>query len=429
MTFQVLIAFAVASAAAALILVVLMMVRSDLKGPSDEGFSLYKNSRFRDCAARTAEGFNCTDAMIRSGLIRDRGEGMLRYGHLESYMGKDEAENRQWCDLVGCLGDYQVVPSVPAPDATSSSILFIWYDVAMIAFLIFNFLKGQYDFEFHLKEDCTERGVMLWAGAVTSIISMLWWWVDVFRMIGSPHIAHSLSPLNWITTWRTAHAFHWHPIACYFHDKRKLHKIIWWGLLVVAAVQFGVSIFIFSQAAKVATTDILWYQFLEDDFLPGRGGLCSAADVHDASYIFQLAANGLGLEPDIPIVDSRDDVAEKLSIFVLLTLSTAPEVFAIIFLWCRSRRTPEGLVGSKTLMRILNFFNVALASVALALITARGLRTSIIFLQSANREAGFAIDHDCMTVHVGTSVWRQNLDIESGPEPVRIIRGLLNVGL
>ncbi|KAH6677874.1 hypothetical protein F5X68DRAFT_234950 [Plectosphaerella plurivora] len=200
---------------------------------NDKDYSLYKNSRFAECVDLNADSnLNCTSRYNLIFKARYSNATRISWDQFPS-----DGDANAWCELVGYLQDYQVLPSLPKPGAIVPSILFMWLGYSIsAAFSIYGEIKST-DFETHMPENCPESGYIMWASTLGSLVMMIWWWIVFARIGTSPAAAYSASPLSWITTWTMANAFSKHPIYCVFHRRRRLQRIIWALLSIMAFAQ------------------------------------------------------------------------------------------------------------------------------------------------------------------------------------------------
>lgn len=397
------------------VFVIIFSVRSSLVGTETEGFSLYKNSRFEECAAQNEDNhLNCT-SIVGSDFNTTQVE-ISRFGYLS------ESDTHSWCEFVGCLKDYQVVPSVPAPEAATSSILFMCVGIVLATIFVFYALVKQYNFEPHEGERCPESGIGIWLGVVASFCTMIWWWVSVAQIRGSPLAANDVSHINWATTWAAAQTFQHHPISCQFFGKPTQQKIIWIGLLVMAAAQLGVSSYIL-WLSHTHFPSAPFYEFREEEFASSPGGpsTCSATEVGSLSHLFQYHVLGetVGIEYNRMFLRAFEFSGFLLGLIIdacyfLPAIAKGP--FAHRASLRRHGLVNRGFVWSGGL------------AVTCVLATYIAMRTSIFYLKHADREAPLVMDHSCRVVHVGLSGWRHYLDLQDHSRGTKIVKGLFNIG-
>ncbi|KAF9874775.1 proline oxidase [Colletotrichum karsti] len=419
-TVEVLLGLSIVGGIAVLAFVIIFLVQADSVGPGDEGFSLYKNSRFEECAARNVDHINCTSYLERKRLLPSVDN--LRYHNttvFSFFPWNNKADTLLWCDIVGCLSDYQVVPAIPAPEATTSSALFTWLGLTEVWIITsYAFLKT-FGFEPHLPQDCHERVTWMWVGTIGSVLTMIWWWIDVFRMSGSPLAAYGMSYFNWVATWRAAQSFNCHPVSCAFHHRPMLRNLLWRVVFTAAVAQLGATIYIvyLSQRRFPQST---FYQFLEDEYTntPGGASPCTAAEIRDNPFLFRYWTLGNGT------TDFHESAAAAS--FTVLGVVTIFEMIAVAWRMFRKKRLDHGFSGIAIFGALFRAF--ALVG-SFCLFGYLAIRSSIFFLQTANGEAPFVIDHTCMVIHVGMSAWRHFLDVEVENMGYKVAKGLLNVGL
>ncbi|KAH6693802.1 hypothetical protein F5X68DRAFT_228211 [Plectosphaerella plurivora] len=402
----------------AVALVLIFLAKSDLSKQGDEGFSLYKNSRFEECAGRSVDQATCTSIMKDWGLLPDDDwESANQTVGVDLVPWGSNRDTEAWCNIAGCLSDFQVVPSVPMPTATTSSALFVWIAVIQIlAFTTYSFIK-QVDFKPHAPSDCTAKTRWMWLGIITTLLSGAWWHLDVHNMEHPPaRTSYGMSPLVCFMTWQAAQAFISHPLSCALHRWPTFRNVSRTVLSLGVLGQLGGIPIILLQTI-FCFEHTRFYGFLEDEYTSTpRASSCTAAEIQANCDLFQYRNLGTGHE-------LRSFAAMKAVSFAILTIIALPEMLIAIWNHITSRNFRPGASFARKSAKL----NLLLSFALLGMTTFCAVRSSIFFLQTAKGEAPLVVDFGCRVVHVGISSWRHFLDVELESIPSKVARGLLGV--
>jgi hypothetical protein len=92
---------------------------------TDSEFSLYKNTRFKDCAAVVPDASNCS-SIFAAWMKNNDGAYYADLGRFYTLGTKVTTENEvshDWCQTVSCFNDYKVIPSSANDSAMGVSAL------------------------------------------------------------------------------------------------------------------------------------------------------------------------------------------------------------------------------------------------------------------------------------------------------------------
>lgn len=245
--------------ASALSFVILFMATPNSVSPGDEQFELYKNSRFKACAAQPLGGINCTaylDTFQRCSTdVDDQDECQKALSF----------ERSGWCDHVWCFRDFKATPSaIPSKVLVRGHLLQWWFLGITVMSTAYYFRKLLLSFDAHYPSQCKDKGTVMMLSLLYSLVSVVWWFRDFGAVLAGgflPVSLTTLSNLSWVLTWRTAQSLRRHPLLCAFHSYGRLRRVFVIMLYVLALIQFGVSLYLISQTTSVPYKN--YYQCLE----------------------------------------------------------------------------------------------------------------------------------------------------------------------
>ncbi|KAJ5982072.1 hypothetical protein N7451_012172 [Penicillium sp. IBT 35674x] len=194
---------------------------------TDSEFSLYKNTRFKDCAAVVPDASNCST--ILAAWMKDSGSGLGAYyadlGRFYILQTEIIAENKvsyDWCQTVSCFNGYTVIPSSANDSAMGITALNGWWFVILSAWTtIWALRKTSPWFHPNAKtEPCRGwrgLGIIDWVLIVYHLCGpIIGWWVSFADFIIIPVPRPTLSLIAWLTTWNYSSLLQYHPYSCIF---------------------------------------------------------------------------------------------------------------------------------------------------------------------------------------------------------------------
>ncbi|KAI4247440.1 MAG: hypothetical protein L6R40_001388 [Gallowayella cf. fulva] len=118
-------------------------IRTD-NAANDDDFALYKNSRFKECAASNSNNINCTLVMTtysdswKDEDAKDRHHYVQNLTHLSGQFDytsfpSNRSKGHEWCSIVSCLRGFKVIPSSPLPSAFDDQTLAQWLSLCISA--------------------------------------------------------------------------------------------------------------------------------------------------------------------------------------------------------------------------------------------------------------------------------------------------------
>jgi hypothetical protein len=405
--------------ASTIIGLVIWIFLKDTTTVDDNDFPLYKNTRFRECAAAAPDPATCS--AIRNISTDDDYAGIDRYIQWSTING-----TYHWCDVIRCFNGFKVIPSTANDSAMGLTSLGSWWYFATTIFgVLWAFWSSGPLFQ-ESRRDRTEsrcRGlrdvsVVDWILLVYDVCGpMVWWCVSFFFLLAHPKPHPTLSATAWIVTWKYSYLVQIHPFSCILAARRanrNLRKALPWILGVLAFAQWVASIYLVVIGFPGVTENKIYqsYTCLEDQ-IPSAPGTttCSAASLCAKRWLFtagrQLDMTGEGSS------------WAHIGLWIFFTMVCAGYLFLVGSIPCVE--TTKGFAPRWAGFKKYYFKwspTLALATSGVVVVWILGLLNAAAMAglmgwpawPSRERDAVVAVDYACRAVHVYLSPWRCFLD-------------------
>jgi hypothetical protein len=210
---------------------------------SGPGFDLYKNTRFKECMESSFVGANCSRLADQGSIAFNRTQrDYVDYLKVPNWGMLGEEQLAEWCELASCFKNFTVIPSTPRPIAFKFTTLGTWalVNIALLGAL-FAFLR--YITVAHDAQDCQGPSKFQWLLYVFDVVCQIWWWVAFIKLARRPTFYRGISLFQFWTGFRYLTATRHHPILCRFPYGTRKRKLLILAIFVVAAAQWGASIY------------------------------------------------------------------------------------------------------------------------------------------------------------------------------------------
>lgn len=148
-------------------------------------FTLYKNTRFRECANTVPDKVDCSAIDKLSFHVSNTTVGLLSELKIDGDYGSGKKKSEtevDWCSLASCLKDYKVIPSTPLPNAFRATGLSQWTSINMLGVMGF-WTFWTMKFKGHDLETCKGFGVRDWGLILWDIGSFCVWVFEFARFL------------------------------------------------------------------------------------------------------------------------------------------------------------------------------------------------------------------------------------------------------
>ncbi|QKX61566.1 uncharacterized protein TRUGW13939_08718 [Talaromyces rugulosus] len=405
-------------------ILVYLLVNSNTS--TDSEFSLYKNTRFKDCAAVDPDASNCST--ILAAWTKKSGSSLGAYyadqGRFYIPGTEVTAENRvsyDWCQTVSCFNDYTVIPSSANDSAMGITALSGWWYVIVSAWsTIWTLRKVSPWFHPNSKtKPCRgwrELGIIDWVLFLYHLCGpIIGWWVSFADSIINPVPWPTLSLIAWLTTWGYSSQIQYHPYSCIFARVPRIPQALPWIFGLLAVLQCAATFYSAEtdETMSGGTKKIYdSYTCLAAQIATTLGtSTCSAEEICSKDWLFSA-----------PYFEMPGDIGKGLPFGLCVTAL----VMAIT--------VPVGILMTKISTSIKISFKryykmwsplLCLSFLAIITILVVVFMNAIDFGKSWNRrkaDALVAYDVECRVVHVALSPWRFYLDVNRYGRALRVVR-------
>ncbi len=400
----------------AVLYIMIEFIRAD-DATNDFDFTMYKNSHFKECAARITD-VNCTLVMTTD-FDRDI-DGHRYLNQLQALapsLPSNHSPNKRWCNIVSCFREFKVIPSSPLQSAFGVELLSLWLNLitVTVSWLWASrrlFLGATCD-----GDRCKGYDWQDWLLTFWDIATFCFWWYSFFTLVKDPRNISPISLFAWLTTWRTAAGVRCHPFACRFNIKSGFGRKFVWSMAAIAFTHFAATWYAF----VVKYPDWFFYRdsytgvkygCLEND-IPRASGIsrCSPQLLCSKDWLFTYPRGPLG----------TDGLGAHLASFLFFLLSLG-------FVCQPFFRRLLSNVGEVDKLTNWGSYNVAMlfpsAGFVVYTIAIGALIVSyrIEVWPRHDRDAQITFDVDCQAVHVALSSWSYFLDVARLNRDWRIAR-------
>lgn len=403
--------------------------------PDSPEFPLYKNTRFKECAASSPAQTNCT--LLEGHLLHKLGwygpvtEHGQNYLAVFSYQADQSAPKYSWCSLASCLSDFKVIPSTPLDRAFSYSGLVPLLSLLTMGISIVWALKDRIKYESHDPEHCKGFGFGTWSIMALDLGCFIFWWSSFFTAAFNPYRTGPVSILAWVTVFRYALSVRDHPLKCWLvKNPRWEHRIVW-TLLLTTAAQLVVTYYM-----EYVRWEILWSR---DKLNPHPSYDCLASQIPDAPGFSPCSPEQLCAKNWL-FDDKRFDHIEGYDFLLGLHQTYITMIFiflnaillgAFLYLGYRAWRESKGIAWISVKGPLIDASRYAIWILLGMIISNVGIGIWGFFFTASiwrdlNGETAIAYDMECRAVHVPVSPYRHYLDVNGFDKALRIAKMWFN---
>jgi hypothetical protein len=393
---------------------------------TDSEFALYKNTRFKDCAAVVPDASNCS--AILTTWMKESGSGhgayyanLGRFYILGTQVTTENKVSYDWCQTVSCFNDYKVIPSSANDSAMGITALHGWWFVILSAWTTIWSLRKTSPW-FHKKtrtKSCRgwrELGIIDWLAIVYHLCGpLVVWWVSFADSIISPVPWPTLSLISWLTTWGYSSLLQYHPYSCIFARVPRIARALPWifGLLAILQCAATFYLAVTDESMTGGTKNIYdSYTCLAAQITTAPGtSTCSAEQICSKEWLFSA-----------PYFNLPGDMGKGLPFGLCVTGLVIAIVAPAVIIMAKISINSE--ISFKRYYRKWSPL-LCLSFLAIATILLIGLWYPIELGRSWNRrkaDALVAYDVECNVVHVALSPWRFYLDVNRYARWLRVVR-------
>lgn len=393
---------------------------------TDSEFALYKNTRFKECAAVVPDASNCSTILAAWAKDDNYGNGPY-YASLGRYYimnTKVTAENKvsyDWCQTVSCFNDYKVIPSSANDSAMGPTALKSWWVVIINAWgVVWNLRKTSPWFRpnpgsAHCR-GLRELGIVDWGLLIYSLAGpVIGWWVSFADSVINPVPWPTLNAIAWLTTWGYSSTLLYHPYSCILSRVPRIARVLPWIFGVAAALQCGASLYIAEtdEAMSGGTKKIYdSYTCLAAQVAAAPGtSTCSAEEICSKSWLFSA-----------PYFIMPGDVGKGLPFGLCVSALVFAIVVPVVFASMKIFSSTE--ISFKRYYKMWSPL-IWLSLLALVTVFIAGVDYPIELGQAWNQrkaDALVAYDVECQVAHVALSPWRFYMDVDKYSRALRVVR-------
>lgn len=400
-------------------IVVKLSTGSHITNVNATTFSLYKNTRFTECAYNSTADVDCARAF--SSLDGAKHGWYTRVSHT-SQLRVTDVGSPSWCEWSSCFADFKVIPSHPLQGVYGYSVPIHWIELMMTVLAGLWASRSMFCDQV-CRDRCKGIGIKDYASGAFTVSMAGFWFYSFVAMALNPKDHTPVSIYGFGSTWTFAVLLNCHPYICKWKTDRGKGLMLVRAVIAIAFVQWVLTCYV----VHVKKFDIFGggvnrdenYVCLEQEIATAPGtSVCTAQELCSLKWMFtqeNLGSSSLSLVP------MKWSTAVAFSaLMTTIFVSTAVSIYLY-------RRFFDFDFEEETWRFYVTF------TLPYALIFAIMLWYSVFVVREAllpehllDREGPVAFDMNCRAVHVLVSSWRFFLDIDDGGKALRIVRAWFN---
>lgn len=384
--------------------------------PGNMDYLLYKNSRFRACAATVPEQTDC--ALLFNQTVIGSGMGGLSADETLFSIECLDCVQSSWCSAAACFEDYKIIPSLPRLKSFPSTALWTWSTLNVIALVGLWQARALYiDTRVH-PSTCKGLTPLDWILNAYQLCSQGLWWYSAMKFITNPDGQVGLSLFSWVAPYRYAFGLFFHPYSCSLKGKPKAQLILLYCVSILTAIQMFITLYVFRKISvrfherNYFKNGDFFYDCLEDQIQNTPGfSPCSARELCSKAWGVEAAGH-------IGTISNTIYLVIFLSYFVISLLLAVP---LIVHSWWRGAAGDLTITTPKSSIRFCFLMINLQFSIYGFLMTMASVISIAWRLTNANAPNGTIVyDPMCRALHVAVSPWRYFLDISDTSRLLRL---------
>ena len=185
----------------AVLYIMIEFIRTD-NATNDFDFAMYKNSRFKECAASITDNVNCTLVMTADFDQEIDGHRYLnRLDDLAPSLPSNHSLDNRWCNIVSCFRGFKVIPSSPLQSAFGVEPISLWLNIGTI---IISWLWASRRLILGATcngNRCKGYDWKDWLLTFWDLATFCFWWYSFSTLVKDPLNISPISLFAWLTTW------------------------------------------------------------------------------------------------------------------------------------------------------------------------------------------------------------------------------------